>query len=555
MNELQAIAADYAAHGLTLIPALPGTKEAAVNWKAFQVEAPSERERNAMFSEPGLNIAVLNGAVSGNVMQIDAETPRAFDRQYELVDRAGLTNTWIMRSPSGGGHFSFRLPFTVKTRGKVEDVEILSEGRISLLPPSVAASKTDGALHSYQFANHPAQILTVESIDQLHWLNLERASLQTQFRAFPRKAQRLLEGEWDRQRYASRSEVEQAIIASLVNGGFSWESILAAFRRYPAAGKFTSISQADSHAGLEWLRVSWNEAREFCANTSPARKNALDLFNYAHSIPWRGRTGSTQRACFVAHCGLSYRSGRRTYHASVRDIAEFAGIDKSTASTATHRLCAAGALKQIQRAAYTFASKFELPLYSDLEKAAKQGRQGATGQVITSGSTAKPVCVFKSNSFISDTQTGTTAPTPDQENARSCGHSINPFCVGVSAVSSFLTPEAFRRRGLGLSCYEVLQALSAGPLTTTQIAAITGRHVQTVRTALAKLAEHGLLAKTGKYWRGRAIEDIDLDELASVVAVKGVAKAQHDRHNADRIRHKLRHRLRQQREQSEHGEA
>ena len=130
MNSLQVIAADYASHGLTVIPALPGTKEAAVNWKAFQVDAPSERERNAMFSEPGLNVAFVCGAVSGNVMQIDAETPRAFDRQYELVNRAGLTNTWIDRTPSAGGHFSFRLPFPVKTRGKVEDVPPVTANNI-----------------------------------------------------------------------------------------------------------------------------------------------------------------------------------------------------------------------------------------------------------------------------------------------------------------------------------------------------------------------------------------------------------------------------------------
>jgi len=509
MNELQAIAAEYSAHGLTLIPALPGTKEAAVNWKAFQVEAPSERERDAMFAEPGLNIAVLNGAVSGNVFQIDCETPRSFDAQYKHCHRAGLTNTWITRSPSGGGHISFRLPFPVKTRGKVEDVEILSEGRISLLPPSIAVSKADGALHSYEFANHPAQILTIESPDQLHWLKLERASLQTPFKAFPRRAQRMLEGEWDRGRYASRSEAEQAIIASLVGAGFGWESIVSAFRRWPAAGKFAEISRTDSHAGLEWLRVSWNEARRFHAESeSPARKNALNLFTYAQSIPWRTRTGSTSRAAFIAHCFLSYRSGRRTYHASVRDIAEFAGIDKSTASAATHRLCNAGALKLKQRAAYNFASKYELPDCRELKKEV------------------------------------------------TCGHSINPICVGVSeSYPVFSIHEVFRRRGLGLASLEVLQALSVGPLSAPQIAEIMGRTVKTVRNALKKLKARGLAAKTGKYWRGRAIEDIDLDALAVVVKVRGAAKAQKERHNADRIRRKLRQKVRQQCAQGEQGEA
>ena len=78
MNTLQAVAADYASQGLTVIPALPGTKKAAIHWKPFQHEPPSEAEREAMFAEPNVNIAVIWGSVSGNLMQIDAETPRAF---------------------------------------------------------------------------------------------------------------------------------------------------------------------------------------------------------------------------------------------------------------------------------------------------------------------------------------------------------------------------------------------------------------------------------------------------------------------------------------------
>lgn len=538
LNPLQAVAQGYAADGLSLISVLPGRKDPALDeWKTFQFEAPSDRQRNAMFSAPGLNIAVVCGSVSGNYMEIDAETPQSFDLQYELLHRAGLTGTRIVRGPSGGGHFAFRLPYPVRTRGKVADVEILSEGRISLLPPSIAASKTDGALYPYQFANQ-AQILSVESVDQFHWLNLEPASLQTQFRAFPRKAQRLLKGEWNRQRYASRSEVEQAIIASLVGAAFSFESIVSAFRRYPAAGKFASINQADSHAALEWLRLSWNKARDFCANTSPARNNALELFNYAQSIPWRTRTGSSMRAVFIAHCGLSYRSGRRTYHASVRDVAELSGCDKSTASAATRRLCASNALRLVQRNAYTFACKYELPLFADIDTSTFTKEKKYQKEKIE--------CGFQSN----------TLKPADPENRRIFGHSINQVCVGVSAVPSFLTPEAFRRRGLGLTSFEVLQALHAGPLSAPQIAAVTGRHVQTVRAALVyKLKPRGLVAKTGKLWRGRALEDIDLDELARKVSIKGAAAAQKDRHKADRLRHKIRLRVNQQHAQKAHEEA
>jgi predicted transcriptional regulator len=186
----------------------------------------------------------------------------------------------------------------------------------------------------------------------------------------------------------------------------------------------------------------------------------------------------------------------------VRDIAELAGVDKTTASTATARLCAAGAVKLIQHSAYTFARRFELPDSRDLEKKTK----------------------FQ------------TLPMPIRE--------------GVSEVSSFLIPEAFRARGLGRASYEALQHLGAGPLSVAELAERSGRHVQTIREALKRLKKHGLVAKQGKIWRGRALSDIDLDDLARAVSMKGAAAALRERHKADRLRHKLKRRLRQV-EQSE----
>ena len=509
MNNLQAIAADYAAHGLTTIPALPGAKVAAIHWKTFQIDPPTERERNAMFSEPGMNLGVVCGSVSGNLAMIDAETPRAFDLEYERCHRAGLTHTWIDRSPSGGGHIWLRLPFAVASRGKVQDVEVIAQDKYALAPPSIAPSKVDGALHSYEFANRPPKIFAVESLDQLHWLNLERASLRSAFRAFPRRAQQLLKGEF-LNHYGSRSEHEQAIVTILVNGAFSFEEILSAFRQHQAAGKFAQLERRDPSLAIEWLRVCYKEARDWTVRESAARRNALDLLAFANSTPWPGHAGSSTRAVFIAHAALCYRSGRRRYHASVRDLAQIAGCDKDTASAATSRLLNAGKVTFEQKASLSFARKFSLPDAHSLRE----------------------------KDEVSDTP-------------------YKPTCEGVSVLSSFLVPEAFRPRGLGRASYEVLQAFDAGPLTCALLAEKTGRHVQTVRKALKRLKTHGLVAKTGKLWRGRALEDIDIEQLTRAVGMRGAAAGQRDRHAADRIRYEQRQRLRaenqRQREQSEHG--
>jgi hypothetical protein len=45
-------------------------------------------------------------------------------------------------------------------------------------------------------------------------------------------------------------------------------------------------------------------------------------------MPGPGKTGSADRAVYVAHAGLAYRSGKESYHASTRDLGELAGCDK-----------------------------------------------------------------------------------------------------------------------------------------------------------------------------------------------------------------------------------
>lgn len=527
MNELQAIAADYADHGLTVFPALPGEKRAAIHWKPFQVEPPSSRERDAMFAfDSNLNIAVACGSASGNLAMIDAETQRAFEDQLERCDRAGIADTWIDRSPSGGGHIWLLTPVPVESRGKIDDVEVLAQKKYGLVPPSIAVSKTDGSLKPYQFVHQPPQILRVESLEQLHWLNLTPATLNTGFRAYPRKAQALLAGE-HLDHYDTRSDVEQAIVTVLVNDGFSFPDIVSAFRSKPAAGKFSEIERREGTARAEkWLHTCYQKARFWCASESPARRNASQMLAFANSIPWPGRTGSTDRAVFVAHIGIAYQSGRPTYHASSRDLAERAGCGRITASKASRRLKIDGFIQQIAPSAHVFAARYRLPDYSVLMSKSDAQREKVAKREI--------VCVLP----IGQTK------NPKQTN-------IEPFPTyireGVVERSSVFLPEAFRHRGLGRAAFEVLQALADGEQTVTEISIKTGRHVQTVRKVLTTLRRYKLAAKTGpKRWSGLALHDIDQEALTKAVGMKGAAKAQQEQHRADRRRHEIQTMLRTQ---------
>lgn len=486
MNDLRQVATEYATHGLAVIPALPLSKEPAVSWRALQWEPPTDLEREAMFANDrcNLNIAIVCGSPSRNLAMIDAETPREFDRQLRQCRLAGIDNTWIDRSPRGGGHIWMRLPVAVKPLKRMADVEVRAQGQYALAPPSVWKN---GPIHApYEFLNKPPSIIEIASLDEIHWLKLEPVAARLTYRSLPRKAKELLSGSHCRSRtYASRSEVEQAIITTLVNAGFPFEEILTVFRHYPAAGKFAELDRLDQKRAVDWLRTSFNEARSWCIQQSPGRRLAGEQLAFASVVAWPGKTGSADRAVYIAHTGLAYRSGKGTYHASARELAELAGCGRVTAARATKRLVSKGLIERTQIAAFAFAAKYQLVKKTNIDPLPHNG------------------------------------------------------LIGVVQTSSFLLPEAFRQRGLGRSAYEVLNALGTGPLTVKEIAKGTGRHVQTIRRALAKLREYGHVVKTGRTWRGRGLEDIDLDDLARAVGMRGALQHQRAKHSADRLRHKV----------------
>jgi predicted transcriptional regulator len=472
---LLAVANDYAKHGLGAIPVLPRRKESAIPWLSFQYEPPTALEREAMFSaECDLNIGIICGAASGNLAMIDAETDKAFEEQLRHCQRVGIDNTWIDKTPRGG-HIWMRFPVPVKPTKGV-DVEIRAQGQYGLAPPSITSAP-------YKFLHRPPDIFQVPSLEIVDWWELEPAP-QLNYRSLPRKARKLLRGEiYDR--YDSRSEAEQAIVTVLVNAGTPFDEILGIFRHYPAAGKFHELERDNPTRATEWLRLSFNEARAWCITDSPARRLASAALASASAIAWRGRTGSADRAVYIAHAGLAYRSGQRTYHASTRDLAEIAGCGRVTASRASNRLSKLGLVELVAPAAHTFANRYRLPEKTKIDPLPHNGLKG------------------------------------------------------VVQTSSFLLPDAFRQRGLGRPAYEVLTTFENGPQTTKEIAQKTGRHVQTVRKALTKMRKFGFVVKEGRVWHGRAMEDIDLEALAISVGTSGARRRQKEKHRADRLHRKI----------------
>jgi len=483
LDSIQAIAADYSSHGLTVIPALPMSKEPAVPWRAFQREPPTSGEREAMFSVGyKINIGVICGHASHNLIVLDAETEKAFVDTVRRCESAGLANTWIVKTPRGG-HVHLFAPKPVKPL-KVRDVELRSQGQFVLMPPSIHPT---GA--RYEFHRHSPSIAQVSSLDALGWLKLEFATTHSHYKRLPRNARRLLQG-GKSDRYATRSEVEQAIVTGLVNAGFSFEQILSLFQNHPGAGKYREIQRHDPERAVRWLRACFEKARTFCLRESSSRILAREALIQASKSAWPGKTGSTDRAMFLAHASLAFRSGLTTYHASARDLAELAGCERRTASMGTKRLISAGLLRLTTSANFRSANRYQL--HRTLEKVSN------------------------------------LVPLP------------TTTCEGVGELSSFRLPDAFRQRGLGRSAHEVLCALESGPLEVRAIAQKTGRHIQTVRKSLSRMRKLELVEKRGRIWLARsAISDIDLEALAKVVGTSGAGNRQREKHIAERLRRRI----------------
>jgi DNA-binding MarR family transcriptional regulator len=349
VSSLRAVAEDYANHGLSTVVAFPQSKVPGVSWGRFAYEAPTEFERDAMFSFDGdLNIGFVCGVASQNTALIDAESQSVFIEQVKRFDRAGKGDTW-MAETYRGGHISIRLPFPVAGY-KGDGFEVRGQGQFVLLPPSIHPSGKQ-----YNFLHRPDKIIEVSPAD-LPWLKLEPART---VRPIPRKAARLLSGDGCTN-YETRSEAEQSIVTILFNAGFSFDETLALFHSHKAAGKFSALYANDPAKAVAWLKMGFEAARQWCVKDSPARKIARVAMAHAQTVPWPGRYGSTDRAVYLAHLSLAHQAGQQDYHASSRDVAEHAGCTRSTASRASKRLINAGFMRLVKPAAFTYANRYLL---------------------------------------------------------------------------------------------------------------------------------------------------------------------------------------------------
>jgi hypothetical protein len=357
-------------------------------------------------------------------------------------------------------------------------------GSFVVAPPSVIKEG-----NQYQLvAGDLRQIPRIELQDILPIL-IRNENDSGRTRKISRKTLALLSGKGI-EYYASRSEAEQSIIASLVNSGFSFGEILALFGCHPCAGKYAEMRTQSTSNAERWLLLSYNEAVEWTQkNESHARITAETAIAWAESIPWAGRTGAIDQLVFIAHAKIAYKAGRLAYAASCRDLGEHTGINFNTAIRATHRL--------LNRSLIT------------LEKEA----------------IADSANIYRLGNF---------------DKAR---HSLTTPVVRKCLTCS--NHDAFRQKGLGKSGALIWQVLHEHPASIGELAVITGRHERTIHRALQHMST---LADplTGEYLPMVASDDgktykalrVDLDRIAQGIGTAGAGKRQRQQHAKERHEHR-----------------
>ena len=139
----------YVSHGLSVIPLKPRGKEPLVKWKEFQERLPNDEEIEKWFRSGSVNIGIVTGRVSGNLVVLDFDGKEAFKAFVEKLRKASeklrfaINHTWVVETGKGF-HIYLRLPrddLVPRTKPKLLDrVDLKGEGGYVVAPPSVHPS-------------------------------------------------------------------------------------------------------------------------------------------------------------------------------------------------------------------------------------------------------------------------------------------------------------------------------------------------------------------------------------------------------------------------------
>jgi len=130
----------YLDEGLNIIPVRFREKTPLVEWSKYQAKRVTNEDVNEWFSgDVGINVAIVCGKVSDNLVVVDSDDPRIYKKLFNGIDR----ETLVVRS-GRGLHVYFKTDYPVGCF-KIDipnygRVDIKGEGGYILAPPSLHPS-------------------------------------------------------------------------------------------------------------------------------------------------------------------------------------------------------------------------------------------------------------------------------------------------------------------------------------------------------------------------------------------------------------------------------
>lgn len=502
ISPIQKAAMNLYGLGLNVFP-LPYGKKGGYPWQMLQYTRLNAKHLYTLFSGR-CNIAVMTGRTSGNLLVIDCETSATFTYYEQLLRDAGIP-IWAVKSNGKrkGGHFYLRCrdgEVRNVRPGERRDMEIRGNRCYVLAPPSLHPNTK----RLYQW--HVRETLTppAVTIEQVHWLGLTltRDSPKT---VLPQ----------------SFSELSHTTRDFLLNGAAVGERNNRLF----SAACDLSGNDYDIHAAMQLLipmaqkcELPDREIRDSISSAyskprTPAKVTAKRqrrppqwqiATTWAQHHQWKGRTGQTDRAVFLACCERAKTANETgVFRAAVREIAELARIRPNTASLSVKRLTAAKFLTFIGR---------------DRGSKAHLYRLGAT-----------------------TTRTPASIKTLHKRYTSACTSGD----ISVSVARQIFSSDASERRALDKTAsvlYSVMLSLIE-PMCPRDLARVSLLSKHQVYRALKKLSSYGLVAQVGRAYYAVPMTGGELDEQvarpAGTLGKGEERRAKHRRERADRAASRL----------------
>ncbi len=249
----------------------------------------------------------------------------------------------IASGRAGNRHLFVRVD-DAETRAKIEDWSRKHgiDVRTSIRPPL-----------SPHRSGFPVRLIAPASIDDaIKALAPTRKSRKLSDRIFS-----LLRSGDTSGRYGSRSEVVQAITLGAINAGFPkrWLGTLLLDKRNLGGLKVQEIERKEGRdAAAQYIHRCYLKGLEF-ADAHPVFSYSKAVTRFISALRSEvdksfgpGRAAATDRAIFLAHLEIAERCGRTEYRASLREIAEKAGVGLTTVRQSSNRLINSGHLRLVK---------------------------------------------------------------------------------------------------------------------------------------------------------------------------------------------------------------